>query len=282
MKTVEIDGFNIDLYAEYLDYASENIGRDWCRAFLITDEEETTPYAGICWELIGADDDDEVTSQILWCRIWDEQASIALFEEYKQRAKNEGVISTSFELPIEEVRSAKDAFAKAGFSLVEAEGSAISITLSDAMELPFVKKGTLPYYVTNLSDFSERGIKRGIASCLYHGAKGLLYDQATIPTEWFNLDVSSCVETDGKISGLFLLHENPAGALIPQLLFAYGPDFQKDILMMIRCTIQAAGMILPWGTKILLYRHDKRTHALISHLFPNHKGIPVLRGKRAE
>ena len=282
MKTVEIDGQNVAVYEELLGYAAENIGREWCRAIVVMNDTEDVPYAGILWELIGIDDEEETTAEILWCEIWNPEAESLLFSEYKKRIQEENVQSTSFELPVEEAGSAREAFEREGFAPEEGEGQIIAITLRDATELPFIKKSSLPYYVSSLSDHTERSLRRGIANCMYHGARGMLYDQATIPTEWFNLDVSTCVETDGRISGLFLIHETTDGALIPQLLCAYGPDYQKELMWMICCAVQSAGMSYPSGTKVLLSRHDERTRVLIGKLFPGRTGIPVLKGMRRE
>ena len=283
MKAVMVDERNADVFGRALGPAAEHVGREWCSALLIVNDTEDAPFAGILWELLYAEEQGRANeASIRWVKIWDAAAEEMLFAEYKKKVSEQEAAASSFELPLQEYESQKDALKRAGFAPAEAEGQMVAVTIADVMELSFLSKGSTPPYIGPLSDRSERSIRRGIGNCLYHGAMGLLTDCASIPTDWFELDISSYIETDGKISGIFLIHKDPEGVLIPQLMFAYGADYNKDLILLIRHSLKQARMIYPSGTKILLARHNKSTKALIEKLFPGHKGIAVLKGGRME
>jgi len=99
---------------------------------------------------------------------------------------------------------------------------------------------------------------------------------------WFEQDVSSCVQTDGKATGFLLVHKTESDKLVVELLFAMEPDATINLLQMIRYSVNAAAEKYPPETEVILKRHDGNSKALINKLFPDKKGAEALAGEREE
>ncbi len=63
---------------------------------------------------------------------------------------------------------------------------------------------------------------------------------------------------------------------------AFGPDFQKDMMYMIRFAIRQAAGIYPEDTKVILPRRDESVTKLTSYLFPGTVGMQCIYGERNE
>ena len=77
-------------------------------------------------------------------------------------------------------------------------------------------------------------------NCVYHKRYGLLDDLPFLPASRFDADISSCFVQDGRICGLFLVHEVNPGTFRPELLFSVEPDASIHLLNMLRFSALAA------------------------------------------
>ncbi len=221
------------------------------------------------------EDEKEGRSEIRWLKLEDDGKE--LFSEYGNELKDLGVVSSFLETDPKQ----KKALTAAGFSTEERESEGIFITVGELAKLRLASKKT-PDFVVGLKELGERQFKRGIGNCMINNRKGLLEDMAFLPMEWFEQDVSSAVLTDGRVSGLLLVHQLPSKRLMVDLLFSSSGDSRLDIPRMMSRSIQAAVEKYPKDTPVILKRHNKTVHALTDKLFPDKKGESVLYGERKE
>ncbi|MBQ7677940.1 MAG: hypothetical protein IJT32_06875, partial [Lachnospiraceae bacterium] len=80
----------------------------------------------------------------------------------------------------------------------------------------------------------------------------------------------------------FLVRRTPSGTLIPALLFAYGPEFQKNLGYMIRYSIMQALKSYPPKTVVMIPRITAAAKALTDKLLPNETGTEIFYGRRKE
>ncbi|MBR3525160.1 MAG: GNAT family N-acetyltransferase [Lachnospiraceae bacterium] len=271
--TIRITADNLEEYDGVLPKdALQDIPRPWHRA-LVAQNGKKTSY--LVYELKDMEDEKEGRSEICWLKLEDDGKE--LFSEYGNELKDLGVVSSFLETDPKQ----KKALTAAGFSTEERESEGIFITVGELAKLPLASKKT-PDFVVGLKELGERQFKRGIGNCMINNRKGLLEDMAFLPMEWFEQDVSSAVLTDGRVSGLLLVHQLPSKRLMVDLLFSSSGDSRLDIPRMMSRSIQAAVEKYPKDTPVILKRHNKTVHALTDKLFPDKKGESVLYGERKE
>ena len=103
-----------------------------------------------------------------------------------------------------------------------------------------------------------------------------------LPKGWFDNEISSCVVTDSKVTGLLLLHKNEEEELYVDLLFSVGAEYKIDIVNLIRFSVSKAMEKYGPDTKVIIRRHSAETEALAKTLFPEKEGEKVVLGERRE
>ena len=116
----------------------------------------------------------------------------------------------------------------------------------------------------------------------FHDRYGLLDDMTWLSVDRYDKDLSSCVLTDGRVSGLLLVTETAVGVYTVELLFALQPDREKHMLNMMRHSVRTAKNVLGEEDRVLLSRHSKGSEKLINSLFPGKHGEAVLRGEKRD
>ncbi|MCR5487095.1 MAG: hypothetical protein K6F35_06140 [Lachnospiraceae bacterium] len=105
---------------------------------------------------------------------------------------------------------------------------------------------------------------------------------AYLPMDWYEKEVSSFTRLDHKVVGLLLVRRMVSGMLQVKLLFASGPDSQKNLLRMIIYSIRRAGELYPPDTKVMIRCESEAASALAGNLFPQVKGRHAVWGSRTE
>ena len=265
---------NLDQFRDILPAdACQDLPRPWHKGLAVGSGEKVS-Y--LVYELKDMEEEGkDGRSEIRWFGLADDGSR--LLSEFTNELKSLGVVKSTIETDVEK----KALLSDAGFDIRERESEVISVTVDELTALPFVSRKT-PNYVLRLGDISERQFKRGLGNCMIHNKKGLLEDLAFLPMEWFEQDVSSVILTDGKVSGMLLVHQLPSKRLSVDLLFSSTGDVQLDILRMITHSIRAAVDKYPKDTPVLLCRHNSMVHRLTDRLFSDKKGEMVLYGERKE
>ena len=104
-------------------------------------------------------------------------------------------------------------------------------------------------------------------------------DLGILPFDWFEQDISSCVVSDGGVTGFFLTHVRGDNNLSIDFLRVAETGDKLDILLMLRSGLAAALEKYPVETKVFVRRHNKEIWALLEKLFPDKTGSTVFAGE---
>ncbi len=281
MDIRKINEENIEDYAELLDADTlKNMEREYFSGLAFHKSDDEPAGSAIVWELKNTEDDIDTEAELEYIQLEDENAGKLLFESFKKEVSESDVKRSFFELESFDEQAEKTA-SKEGYNPQKKESRDIVVTLEELSGLSILKKPTATY-VTAINELMVRQYRKGITNCLFHGRKGLLEDLAFLPMSWFDQDVSSCVQTDGRATGFLLVHKTENDKLVVDLLFAMEPDAKINLLQMIRYSVNAAAEKYPADTEIVLRRHNDMSKGLIEKLFPDKKGVEVLTGEREE
>ena len=280
MIVEEIGMENIEKYDAIIGAdMTENIGRLYYRGLGLTDSDGN-PKASMVWELQHYEDEEQDTGSFVRQLHADKEQMVSILEKYTEEIRENGVLRTKFELLPDTVKKAN--LEETGFSLKQGEGSQLTVSLSELVQLPFIKKTRVPDYIRDLTDLDARSLKRGILSCIFRGKREVTEDLNSLPFDWFEKDVSCYTQTDGRIDGLLLVHKTASGCLRPELLINVGAESKKDLMYMICFSANRAKEIYFDDTKILIPRNDDASGKLAAYFFPGKKGEKVVYGSREE
>ena len=123
---------------------------------------------------------------------------------------------------------------------------------------------------------------QGIMNILFKYNDPSQEDLAYLPKEWYEQSISCYTKTDGRVTGLLLVHACPSGLLVPILFFAVGADYKVNLLEMLRFSISRAAELYPGNTMIRIHRRNAAVSALLKKFFPDKKGEQVTVGERME
>ena len=279
MELVRINENNLGELEERIPPdVAENIGREYYRG-IATADGDASDGAALVWELKNAEALENKSAELIWMSDPSGQYGEELLAEFRGEAGEENLERTFFELPPDE--DLKALLTDQGFSVEEREGKDLYVSIRE-LSAHGIASGKVPGYVMGLGELLARQYRRGIMNCLFNSRKGVLEDLAYLPMSWFDQEVSSCIMTDGKASGFFLVHETPSGILKVEFLFAFEPDAQTNLFYMVRRSIQAAAEKFSPETLVRLPRHNDAAMRLTQKLLPGKKGLPVMAGEREE
>ncbi len=282
MDVIEITDENIDEFATLLgEDLIEDMNREFYRGLAaIGDEGEAKGV--MVYELINADNyDEDIKGALRFLSADNADTYAALHEAYLEMCvEDEEISETFYQFEDEE---AADACEKAGFSKETKESDFVSFTLRDAQELTFYKKNKkIPYYIACIGEISAEQYRSAVKDYLFIGQKGILEDFGYLKRDWFDAELSTCIITDNKVSGFFLVRALPSGSLMPVFMFAQGADSTKNILNMLTLSIKTAEKKYPPETEVKVCRSKKATWDLLKKLFPKLQGKKVFVGRRDE
>ena len=280
MKITDLYVDNISDYDEILDEdIAESIGREFYCGIAASDDGERASGAMI-WEYRNLEDDAGASAELMYINADSKEDADALLAEFSEQASAENVTDVFFET----AKLSDDAaavFEGHDFGLRSDESRDIVVSVSELSKLAaMVKK--IPENIESLEEIKEIQFMQGVTNCIFHGRKGLLEDLEYLEKDWFAEDLSCCVITDNKVSGLFLVHRLPSGTLMPVLLTAIGPDARRDILYMICFSAQKALSLCSPETGILVRRYNDSVRSLAKKLFPDKTGKAVLVGEKKQ
>ena len=280
-QITEITEDNIDELKGYLgEDVAENIGREYFYGLSCADPFDE-PTAAIIWCVKNSDSFDDAQSELFYFSSENKEDGRELISEYSDRILEDNIVRSFFELEDVDGDDAK-LLKDAGFSAKKTEGRNLYGSLKDLTKLKIILKKKTPSYVKSLGSLSQLQFRQGVTNCMFCGRVGINEDLAMLPMEWYEEEVSCCIMADDKVTGFLLIHRKPSGMLMPVLLYAGGVDARKEMLNMLCFSVNAAAAKYKPDTKILISRHDEKTRALTSYLFPGKKGCKVLSGERDE
>ena len=282
MSVFEISDDNLD---EFIDLLGEDLTDDMNREFYRgygTRDDDGNINGAMVYEVLGLDDDDKDTkSRMLYFKAESDEASAELDKIYREEGVDDDEITESIYEFEDEVMA--DVCEKQGYSKDAKESEIVRIRLSDALKFDFVNKiKNLPDYIIKLEKLSVTEYRAGVKNCVFNGQTGILEDFSSLTMSWFDTEVSSCTITDDDVNGFFLVRATPSGVLMPVLLYAYGPDYVKNLALMIAHSVKAAEKKYPPDTEIVIYRRKKPSAALLQKLMPSAKGGSAFFGERME
>ncbi len=278
----EIDENNLSEYKSCLDQdAAENIERTYYHGLAFGEDEHSSPKACLIWfylYLEEADKDSEARLDYFYAE--DKESGESILKEFEGRILEEGVTECRFELPKESIKGMEDVFKDYGYTLEEREGTQIIVSVEQLAGLDIVKKKNVPDYIKDLGSLMVRPFRRGIMNCIFHTRRELPEDLPMLSYSWFDPELSSYAEADGRVNGFLLVHKTSSGKLQVFLLSAFGPDAQKELLHMVRFSIIRTLELYPETTQILFRRRDEASKKLSDYFFPESKGENSVYGSK--
>lgn len=280
MEIVQITEENMESFLPLLgEDLTEDLKRVYFGGIGVIDDDEN-PLGAWIYELLNAESCADIEGRICFSQYEKEEIFDLLRQYFTENTIEEEGIGTSSYVLKEEASAKK--FAESGFSMEKKEGEALRITLGEMTSLPIAAKKKLPDYVSSVENLTLQQFRNAVKAILFKGHKGVMEDIAYLPMNWFDTDVSACIISEDKVPGMFLVRRTPSGTLIPALLFAYGPEFKKNLLLMLNYSIHKALEMYPPETNALIIRKDAGTKALSGKLFPDRSGDEVYFGTNRE
>lgn len=281
MKFVAITKENADMYKGILDAdAAEHIGRSHYLALAMHEEEDHEPNAWLIWKLIPNAGRKSAEAELLWFYAKDVKSGKAILEECENRAAETDVTAIRFEFPVGQKETELAALKEMGYETREAESRDFVITVADLDALPIADRTTAAPNLMSIGELTINQFRKGVRNCLFRGRAGILEDLDEIPVNWFEPDVSGCVQIDGNVCGFLLVHKQPSKRLDVELLFAVEPASRQDMIGMIRFSLLKTIKNYSGDTQVLIRRCNDATRALTSKIFPEKKGTPVIIGEK--
>ncbi len=283
MEIIELTEDNVEEYSEYLGPdKAENIGREYYRGIVVINEKKVPESAAI-WELLHLEDEKRDTeARVETLLASDESAAEVLLNEFEHHFEEDDVRKSYLELPADEKIFTPELLEKAGYSCSRGESREIEILLGDLLKMPIARKNKAPSYIKELGSLMVRPFRRGVMDCIFHSKRPLMDDLGTISMSWFDQQISSYVETDGRVSGFLLIHKTPLKKMRIEVFSASGPDARKDLLYMIIFSLKQAEKYYSPDTEVLLRRKDEYVKALTDYLLPDITGKEMLCASREE
>lgn len=282
MMIVEVTEDNVEEYREMIpDEYLQDIEREYCNVLVGIDSESHDLIAAVFWEVKNVERERiDNAAEIRWFFAEGKEQAGELLDAFDEKNSYDEVKGAYFEL--ETLRDQEIAALKErGFSIKQTQGIDVYVSVEEIMKLDIVKKRP-PEYIMSISDVSSFQFKAGIMNSVFHERYGLLDDLPFLPISWYDPDISSCVLTDDRVTGILLVHKMKPGLRRVELLFSEKLDAAINVLNMLRFSIQAAGRLLEPEELFLIRRHNRTVIELVKKLFPGKKGDRIYRGIRSK
>ena len=280
MDVIEISEDNLETFLPLLgEDLSEDVKRVYYSGIGVVGQGGSAAGA-LVYDLLNSESEEDNRSRICLAKSESKEILDSLQDYYRNTSVTEDETVESFY----ELKDEADAkgLSEKGFSLEKREDDAINVTLRELAGTDLGKPRKLPEHVGSLEDLSVIDFRTAMKQILFKGHKGILEDIAYLPQNWFENSVSACLSSGGRNPGLFLIRKTPSGLLIPVLLFAYGPECKKDLLYMLRYSLQQALQKYPPETIVRISRKNTPTKALTDKLLPAMSGEEIFFGMRKE
>ena len=278
MELIEINSENAEEFAAYIN---EDIREDLERTFFSgigALSDDGSPKGAMVYELKNSESEHDTRSRIHLFKADDKETKKALMNEYDSAVENEGVAESFYESPDEAMAKDLKSF---GFSLNKSESLDIMVSIEDikrVISILNIKKK--PSNIIPLSKISILQYRSFVKNCLFKNQKGLLEDLAYLPMKWFERDVSSASVTDDKVDGVLLIRKAPSGVLCVGLYVAFGPDYKKNLTLLMANTAEKIVELYPEDTHVIIRRHSETVRKLTDKIFSNIKGDTLYSGTK--
>lgn len=276
-----IFGDNIDEYSDLVDEdVAENMGRMFFHGLAGHDPDDRSLLSLLIWELKSVENIRHTSSELRFIYAADPSFISPLLEKYHEEVMNDKVKKTFFEITSQEPDT-EEALSECGFSIKRVESRDIDVTVDECKGLPVAKKDAPPY-IQSIDILDNQEFYQGLMNILFRYENPALEDLAYLPRQWYEQTVSCYCETDGKVTGLLLVHACPSGILIPVLFFSVGADYKMNLIEMLRFSIARAAEIYPGDTVIRIHRRNHDVNVLSEKFFPGRTGRTAVAGERSE
>ena len=119
-----------------------------------------------------------------------------------------------------------------------------------------------------IGELSFEQFREGIRLCEERGNTGSLTSLTGIPVDYFDLDISSCILTDGQVTGLDLLHYNKMEkTLIGEAYVSTVEDNLQNLVEMLRFSVIAMNKKYPQDTRFVIPYETEQHMLLVGRLF---------------
>ncbi|MBO6215164.1 MAG: hypothetical protein J6N76_06465 [Lachnospiraceae bacterium] len=279
MDIVDIKKDNVEDFEDLLGAdISDDMGRNFYRGLGAIDESGKA-HGALIFTLKNADNDEATTSRIVLFS-WDSaEVRDMLSNEYHESVSEHEIVNTAYETEDSELAGFLESI---GFDKTAIESPQITVTVEDLKKIPVNLGAKLPPYVHSLSEISVIQFRSAVKNFIVKGTKGSVDDLAYLPLKWFERDVSACTIADDKVNGMFMIRKTPSGELHPVLYTAFGPEYVKNLGMMLVFTASRVIQSYPPETVIRINRHSKQVLAFTAKMLGGFKGNSVFAGNRDE
>ena len=269
---------NDDNIYEYEDLippdVAEQILREHHKGVVAHDESTKEVQAIFMCAVTGVGWDGDVKSLVIeWVYVVSDEAFDTLLEYLIKEASAEEVKKIRMELPITDEHT-KKLLEKNSFDMKSSESLLLETNVDEIIKIKQFQ-GNVRGDVVSLDDLFTREFRRALTNFIFHGARGLLEDAETLPMSWFDLELSCCIRTGDRVTGMFLVKKTTTGVIVPVLMFAFEPDAAVKLMMLLRFFVQNAEMTENGDTRVVICRYNKKIRALTDKLLPGKKGDTV-------
>ena len=278
MEFIEVSSDNIEDFSNFID---EDLMDDMDRAFFKgIGAVDGVPAGLLVYELVNSESEEDTKSRIRLINAGNDEIKNGLIKRYREAIAEDEVVESFYET---EDEALADILSAEGFSKEQSEGEDLTVTMADVKKLAAIfKSAKAPSFIINLTDSSVMQYRTFIKNCLFKGTKGILEDLAYLPKTWFDTDVSTCAVTDEEVTGALLIRQAPSGTLHAMLYTAYGPDYQKNLSLILANTVLKSVEAYGEDTKLVIRRHNETVRKLTDKLFAGKTGSKVYTGMRSE
>lgn len=245
---------------------AENIGRKFYRALALHEDTDMQPRAVVIWKLVHMQGGEKPAAEIRWLDAMDEASAIEILKALELELADASVGDISYEYA-DDNEVVKAAFEKNGFTIREKESRTVIVTVAELVPLLGNGKHTVPSDVKSIDRLTFRQFHEGVKNCRKQGRLGALEDFDALSFDWFEPQVSCCVQAEGKVNAFLLVHRTVSDRLAVKLLAAWRPATNQELLDMIRFAILQLQEHYSPQTQVVIRTYDEATDALARKLF---------------
>ena len=272
METKILTEDDIREYREiFPGWIAENLIRSTF-TFLVATEENNT--AGLCFVTQGMlDQSREKTAITLYFKAEDKKTADALLSEYEKTLKKMGIKKSIVSLARDTELSEADqeSLKKRGYEVALKETDVFTVTTEEILSMEQLKETDPPKNIGALKDYSGRMIRKGLRNCLSHDERKHFEDLEELPFEWYDPEVSCCMEVSGKLVGFFLIHKSADGRFRAEVLTSTKEAGKNGLLQLLQFSASRLCSLYPKEATVLLVGRDDPTKKLIGYFFPAHR-----------
>ncbi len=280
---MSIDTINLENVNEYTDRldsdVAEDIGRVGYYGLAWQNPDDTEDQALIVWKLQHLRQS-EPAAWILQMQAQTAAGARAVLEAFEDALREAHAVRVAFEFPETTDECCIAELGRAGYEPHQGEQQALVVTVDELRQCPIAGRQLSQVHVTGIGELTIDQLRRAVQDCVMQHKEGTLEDLYSLPLHWFDPEVSCCLQEDGRVYGLFLVHRFPSGGLTVEMMYAEKPATRNDIVLLIRYAIGAAAKKYDKDTPVLIRRGSELARTMTGRLFPDKKGNRAVIGEK--